>query len=108
MELLGVPQGESVELDRVLLVADGDKVAVGTPVVEGAKVVATSQGEDKGDKVIVFKYKNKVRYRVKRGHRQPYTRLSIDNIVAAGIEPAKTEKPKQAVKPKKEVAADGA
>ena len=75
-------EGDTVELDRVLLVADGDKVTVGTPTVDGAKVVATSQGEGKGKKIIVLKYKPKVRYHKKTGHRQLYTRLTIDKIVA--------------------------
>jgi len=56
-------------------------VIVGTPIVDGAKVVATSQGENKAKKIIVFKYKPKVRYRKKTGHRQLYTRLAIDRIV---------------------------
>lgn len=74
-------EGSIVELDRVLLIVDGDKTTVGTPTVEGAKVIATSQGEGKGKKIIVFKYKPKVRYRRKTGHRQLYTRLAIDRIV---------------------------
>ncbi len=82
MERLDAAEGAKVNLDRVLLVADGDKVTVGTPTVDGAKVVATSQGEGKGKKIIVFKYKPKVRYHKKTGHRQLYTRLTIDKIVA--------------------------
>jgi len=74
-------EGETVELDKVLLVADGGKVVVGTPTVAGAKVLATSQGDGKTDKTIVFRYKNKVRYRKKTGHRQLYSRLVIDKIV---------------------------
>ena len=70
-----------VELDRVLLIADKEKVTVGSPVIEGAKVVAEVLGEAKGDKIIVFKYKPKVRYRRKKGHRQLYTRLAIKEIV---------------------------
>jgi len=77
-----VAEGNTVELDKVLLIADGDKVTVGTPTVEGAKVIATSQGEGKGKKIIVLKYKPKVRYRKKTGHRQLYTRLAIDKIIA--------------------------
>lgn len=80
MERLPVDQGGQVELDRVLLVADGDKVQVGTPLIEGAKVVAEALGEEKGKKVIVFKYKPKVRSRRKTGHRQQYTRLAIKEI----------------------------
>ena len=85
VDRLEVAEGATIELDRVLVVGDGDKVSVGTPTVEGAKVVATSKGDGRGKKVIVFKYKNKVRYRRKTGHRQGYTRLAIDEIVAPGI-----------------------
>ena len=90
VERLEVAEGDAVELDRVLLIADGEGVTVGTPTVDGAKVVATSQGEGKGKKIIVFKYKPKVRYRKKTGHRQLYTRLAIDKIV----EPGKQEEAK--------------
>ncbi|MFC2047809.1 50S ribosomal protein L21 [Chloroflexota bacterium] len=89
---LGVDEGDTVELDKVLLIADDERVTVGTPTVEGAKVVATSQGEGKGKKIIVFKYKPKVRYRKKTGHRQLYTRLTIDGIIepeATAAEPVK-------------------
>ena len=97
--------GKTVDLDRVLLIADGKRVKVGTPTVEGAKVVATSKGEGKGDKVIVFKYKPKVRYRKKTGHRQLYTRLVIDKIVEPGAAEAKpAKKPRQR---KKEVTESG-
>ena len=75
-----VEKGSQIELDRVLLVADQEKVLVGRPVVEGAKVVAEALGEEKGDKVIVFKYKPKVRYRRKKGHRQIHTNLAIRDI----------------------------
>jgi len=81
VERLDAADGSTVELDKVLLIAEGDKVKVGTPTVDGAKVIATSQGEGRTRKVIVFKYKPKVRYRKKTGHRQFYTRLVIDRIV---------------------------
>ena len=105
VERLDVAEGNTVELDRVLLIADGERVIVGTPTIDGAKVVATSQGEGKGKKVIVFKYKSKVRYRKKTGHRQPYTRLVIDKIVEPGAAEAK---PKKVRRRKKEVTEDGA
>jgi large subunit ribosomal protein L21 len=105
VEHLGVAEGDTVELDRVLLIADGDRVTVGTPTIEGAKVMATSKGGGKGDKVIVFKYKPKVRYRKKTGHRQHYTRLVIDKVVGSGVV---EEKPKRPRKRKKEVAESGA
>jgi len=73
--------GDTVELDKVYLIADGDKVTVGNPTVPGAKVIANVVGNGKGAKVIVYKFKAKVRYRRKKGHRQPYTKLAIKEIV---------------------------
>ena len=86
VEHLNVASGLPVEVEKVLLVADGEKVTVGEPFIDGAKVLATSKGDGKGKKVIVFKYKPKVRYRKKTGHRQLYTRLMIDSIVEPGTE----------------------
>ena len=105
VERLDVAEGDTVELDKVLLIADGDKVTVGQPAVEGAKVVATSQGEGKGEKIIVFKYKSKVRYRRKKGHRQLYTRLLIDKIV--GLKGVSGEPKKVRRRKKEEVMASG-
>ena len=73
-------EGDQLDLERVLLVADGDEVQVGTPLVAGAKVQATVVSQVKGPKVVVFKYKPKQRYRIKKGHRQQYTRIIIDSI----------------------------
>jgi large subunit ribosomal protein L21 len=92
VERLDVTEGSTVELDKVMLIADGDRVTVGTPTIDGAKVVATSQGEGKGKKIIVFKYKPKVRYRKKTGHRQLYTRLVIDKIVEPEAMPSEPTK----------------
>lgn len=72
--------GEQIDLDHVLLISDGEAVTVGTPTIDGAKVEATVVAHFKAPKVIVFKYKPKIRYRVKKGHRQQYTRLRIDGI----------------------------
>jgi large subunit ribosomal protein L21 len=105
VERLEVAEGDTVELDRVLLIGDGDRVTVGTPTVDGAKVVATAKGEGRGDKVIVLKYKPKVRYRKKTGHRQFHTRLLIDKILGPGIA---EEKPKKPRRRKKEVTESGA
>ncbi len=88
-------EGETVELPRVLLIADGVSTIIGTPTVDGAKVTATCLGEKKGNKIIVFKYKAKTRYRRKKGHRQPYTMLRIDDIVKLG---GTAEPPKRAAK----------
>jgi large subunit ribosomal protein L21 len=82
VERLPFEVGEQIELDQVLLVANGSGVQVGRPLVEGAKVKATVTRQLKGRKVIVFKYKPRNRYRRKKGHRQQYTRLRIDEIVA--------------------------
>jgi large subunit ribosomal protein L21 len=81
VDRLDTSTGKTVELDRVLLIGDGQDTLVGTPTIEGAKVVASSMGEVKGDKLTVFKYKNKTRYRKKTGHRPIYTRLSIEEVV---------------------------
>jgi len=105
VERLDVDEGNTVELDKVLFIADGDKVTVGTPTIGGAKVVATSQGDGRGKKIIVFKYKPKVRYRKKTGHRQLYTRLAIDKIVSPEAMPSE---PKKVRRRKKEVIEGGA
>ncbi len=73
--------GEEIELDRVLLIADGDDVKVGQPLVQGAKVKATVLGDEKGPKVRIFKMRPRKRYRLRKGHRQTYTRLRVDEIV---------------------------
>ncbi len=86
VEYLAAGEGKKVELSRVLLIADGKNVVVGSPTIENAKVTATCLGEGKGDKVIVFRYKNKVRSRRKTGHRQLFTTLQINDIVRPGGE----------------------
>ncbi len=82
VERLPLAVGEEVELDRVLLVSKGGEVLVGRPLVEGARVRATVVGEGKHKKRLVMKYRPKQRYRRKLGHRQPYTLLRIQEIVA--------------------------
>lgn len=67
-----------------MFIGDCENTLVGNPTIEGAKVIATSLGEIKGEKVTVFKYKPKVRYRRKKGHRQIQTRLYIDEIIKSG------------------------
>jgi large subunit ribosomal protein L21 len=89
----------------VLLLADGDKVTFGKPYVDGARVTATVEKNGKDNKIIVFKYKSKVRYRRKNGHRQLFTSLNIDRILPAGVEDVKPEKPVKKPQPKKAVAA---
>jgi large subunit ribosomal protein L21 len=72
----------SVKIENVLLVGDGDKTVIGQPLVEGASVTATVVRQFRGKKVIVYKYRQRTNYRRKRGHRQYYTRLRIDDITA--------------------------
>ncbi len=79
VEKLDVAAGETYEFDQVLAVSD-DTFTIGTPVVEGAKVKATVLAQEKGRKVIVYKYKRKTGYHKKNGHRQQYTKLKIDSI----------------------------
>jgi large subunit ribosomal protein L21 len=80
VDRLSVDIGEELALDKVLLFVNDDKVSVGTPLVKKAKVNATVVDHIKGPKIIVFKYRPRNRYRVKTGHRQPYTRLMINSI----------------------------
>jgi large subunit ribosomal protein L21 len=80
VERLPVEVGQQLELDDVLLVADGAQVRIGQPTVAGAKVVATVLDQEKGSKIRIFKYRPKQRYRRRKGHRQQYTRLRVDEI----------------------------
>ena len=82
--------GKKLSINEVMLVADEKEVKVGTPYVENAVVKATVSGHDRYDKITVFKKKRRKDYSVKRGHRQEYTELVIDNIVVG--------KPKKATK----------
>ncbi len=82
VEKLSVEPGGSVILDRVVLLAEGDEVTVGKPTVDGASVAATVVQHGLKKKVIIFRFRPKQRYRVRRGFRQPYTRLHIDEIKA--------------------------
>ena len=81
VEKLPVAEEETLELDRVLLIAKDGNVKVGRPLVEGAVVKAEVVAQGKAPKVMVFKFKNKIRYKRTRGHRQPYTQLRVTEIV---------------------------
>lgn len=72
---------ESFEITDVLLVGDGENTVIGQPTIDGAAVKVTVVEQDRDDKIIVFKYRQRTNYRRKRGHRQYYTRLRIDEIV---------------------------
>ena len=84
VELLDAKAGDTVTLDRVLLVADGETAAIGRPVVAEASVSAEVLRQERGDKVIAFKYRPKARRRVKKGHRQELHVLRIADIVLNG------------------------
>ena len=105
---LQTEEGNKVTFDNVLLLADGTKVTIGAPAIDGAQVGAKVLKHLKGDKVIVFKKKRRKGYRVKNGHRQSLTEIQIESIVASGAKkasPAKAALPKAEAKPaaKKEV-----
>ena len=74
--------GDSKTFDQVLLIERDGNISVGKPVLSGAKVNATVLSHEKGDKVIVFKKKRRKGYRVKNGHRQSFTKIKIDSIIA--------------------------
>jgi large subunit ribosomal protein L21 len=82
VEKLAADEGASVDLDQVLLVADGDTVTVGAPYIEGGKVSATVKSHGKGKKVDIVKFRRRKHYRKHQGHRQQYTEIQIDSISA--------------------------
>ena len=88
VERLEAAVGDRVELDDVRLVAQEAGVEIGTPQVDGARVLAQVEEQFRGPKIIVFKYKAKTRYRRKMGHRQQYTRLHIQEILLPGTQEA--------------------
>ncbi|MFP4064777.1 MAG: 50S ribosomal protein L21 [Bacteroidales bacterium] len=82
VNLLDNEAGNELEFDQVLLLADGENIQVGTPVVEGAKVKARVLEHVKADKVLVFKKKRRKGYQKMNGHRQPLTQIQIEEITA--------------------------
>ena len=89
VELLDAEPGNTITLDRVLLVADGDEASIGRPLVADAAVSAEVIRRDRGEKLISFKYRPKARTRVKKGHRQELTVLRISDITLNGKSAAK-------------------
>ena len=88
-----------VEIDRVLMIAEGEQIIQGTPIIEGARVIAAYRGEGKARKIIIGKFKAKNRYARKNGHRQLFTTLAIQKILKPGEkmeEPPATPEPPQA------------
>ncbi len=87
--------GASIELSDVLMMGEGDNITIGAPTVAGARVLGTIAEQGRAKKIIVFKYKSKTRARKKTGHRQHFTTIVVDDILAAGQQPKpKVEKAK--------------
>jgi large subunit ribosomal protein L21 len=82
VEKLGADEGASVELDKVLMVADGEDVKVGTPYVEGGMVTATVKSNGRGKKVKIIKFRRRKHHMKRQGHRQWYTELQVTGIKA--------------------------
>ncbi|NLY53361.1 MAG: 50S ribosomal protein L21 [Firmicutes bacterium] len=80
VEKLAAEVGDTVTFDQVLMVVDSEGVKLGQPVIDGAVVTGTVIEQGKGPKVISFRYKRRKRVRVKKGHRQPFTRVKIESI----------------------------
>lgn len=82
VEKLEAAEGDTVTFDEVLTVVNDADVKIGTPIVDGAKITAKVEKQDKAKKILIFKYKAKSNYRRRQGHRQPYTKLIIEKIEA--------------------------
>lgn len=83
VEKLQAEEGASIDFDKVLMIADGDQVAVGTPYIEGGKVTAKVMAQDRGRKIEVVKFKRRKQYLKRAGHRQDYTEVRITGIGSA-------------------------
>jgi large subunit ribosomal protein L21 len=118
VEKLAGDVGSKVVLDKILMLADGDAITIGSPLVAGAKVNATVVSHGRGDKVMIFKFRRRKHYRKTQGHRQSYTEILIEDVngkgavapvKAAAEKPAKAtvaEKPAKAPAAKKAKAAE--
>ncbi len=84
VEKLDGDVGSKLVIDKILMLADGDDVTIGSPLVDGAKVNATVLSHGKGDKVMIFKFSRRKHYRKTQGHRQSYTEIQIDDINGKG------------------------
>ena len=82
VEKLDAEEGASVELDKVLLIADGDNINIGTPFVEGSKVTATVKSHGRDKKVEIMKFKRRKHHQKRTGHRQYYTEIEVTGISA--------------------------
>ncbi len=82
VEKLEAAEGDAVELDKVLMIADGDNIKIGAPYVSGGKVTARVSGHGRGEKVEIIKFRRRKHYMKRQGHRQAYTELEITGISA--------------------------
>jgi len=82
VEKLDAAEGESVNLDQVLMVVDGDDVKIGTPLLDGGRVTAEVKTHGRGDKVDIIKFRRRKHHMKRQGHRQAYTELEIAGISA--------------------------
>ena len=83
IEKLTAEAGSTVEFDQVLLIADGEKITVGKPMLKGSKVLATVEEHGKGEKVTIVKFRRRKHYMRQKGHRQNYTKVRVTEILAA-------------------------
>ena len=82
IEKLDAAEGDSVTFDKVLIIGDGENITVGAPAIDGAAVTGKVEKQGKSKKIYVFKMKRKKNERKKKGHRQPYTKVTIEKINA--------------------------
>ena len=82
VEKLVAEVGDTVTLDQILMVSDGEKTTIGSPIVKGATVKATVVSHGRGDKVMIFKFRRRKHYRKTQGHRQSFTEIKIETIKA--------------------------
>ena len=91
VEKLEVEVGGTVTLDQILMVSDGTKTTIGSPIIKGATVKATVLSHGRGDKVMIFKFRRRKHYRKTQGHRQSYTEIQIADFGGASTKPAKAK-----------------
>ncbi len=80
VEKLDAEEGAKVDLDKVLMIADGDNITIGAPYVKGGKVTATVKTHGRGDKIEIMKFRRRKHHQKRTGHRQYYTELEITGI----------------------------
>ena len=94
VEKLPLEEGASVELTDVLMLTQGEAVTVGTPGIEGARVMGTIEQHGRGKKIVVFRFKSKTRQGKKTGHRQDFTRLRITDILTGDAPRPRRRRPR--------------